>query len=73
MGRVYIFFEMTDSKVISAPLSVRKSEFSQDFCRIGVNFKCLPSLCMSFSQWSNFYEILNFLTVENLTRKFKSH
>ena len=44
MDRVYIFFELTGRKVISAPLSVRKSETSQDFRRIGVTFKCLYGL-----------------------------
>ena len=45
--RVYVCFEMTDIKVISDPLSLRKFDSSQDFCRIGFVSKCRPSLCMS--------------------------
>jgi len=66
--RVFICFELTDSMVILATLSLRKSLSPQDFCRIAVNFKCLSSLCMSsriehfVSNWTNLYEILNFLT-----------
>ena len=44
IDRVYIFFEMTDIKVISAPPSLRKFYSSQDFCRFGAVLKCLPSL-----------------------------
>ena len=47
IDRVYICFEMTDIKVISDPLSLRKFDSSQDFCRIGFVSKCRPSLCMS--------------------------
>jgi hypothetical protein len=33
MDRVYSCFDLTDSKVISATLSVKKSESSRAFCR----------------------------------------
>jgi len=39
MDRMYSCFDLTDSKVISATLSVRKSESSQDFCRFGAYFE----------------------------------
>ena len=38
MDRVYSCFDLTDSKVISATLSVRKSESSQDFRRFVAYF-----------------------------------
>jgi len=47
IDRVYICFEMTDIKVISAPLSLRKFDFSQHFCSFGAVLKCLLPLCIS--------------------------
>jgi len=39
MDRMYSCFEMTDNKEISATLSLRKSESSQDFCGFGAYFE----------------------------------
>jgi len=61
MDRVYRCFDLTDSKVISATLSVRKSESPQDFCRFGAYFEVrtvslyvVPELtvCFSFEEFS---------------------
>jgi len=47
IDRVYTCFEMTDIKVISTLLSLRKFDPSQDFCRFGADLRCLLSLCIS--------------------------
>lgn len=44
MDSVCSCFDLTDSKVLSTPLSLRKLESSQAFCRCGAHFKCVPKL-----------------------------
>ena len=67
MDCMCICFELTDSKVISAPLSVKNCESAQEFCRFGTYIEVLPPLRMSsrtkqcVSQWMIFHEILSFL------------
>jgi len=39
MGHVYSCFDLTNSKVISARVFVRKLESSQDLCRFGAYFE----------------------------------
>jgi hypothetical protein len=39
MDRVYICFDLTDSKMISATMCVRKTEFSQGLRRFGAYYE----------------------------------
>jgi hypothetical protein len=79
MDRLCICFELTESKVISTLLSVRKSVSPQDFCRIGAYYE-VPSVSLYVfpnwtlvSHWTKYYYILNSLTFGKSGRKFKPH
>jgi len=57
MDRVYSCFDLTENKVISATLSLRKSESSQDFCRFGAYFEVRTVCPYVFPDLTNLFKL----------------
>jgi len=75
-GRRLYFFDLTDSKVVSAILYVRNCESSQDFCTFRAYFE-VCALCRYaspelkiFSHWKIYHEIVYFLNFEESVLEF---